>query len=278
MARVLPADLDDVIAEGDVSRHSQLERHLTVRVGGEGVGVDDAPQLDLADLVGGHVRRGDRHGPTGRDPVRVHRKRRRGKRRLAQPEQKQERDHGRDSNHQAPAHSSQTVGGWRRARTQRRWIGHRDRRRLGRCGNPLGDSRARDRHGRGKGRSHHHRLGHEGWRRRGGMECGGQCIHERRGRLPSRGRVLGQPPLDHLVDLRTERGIARARCGWLAVDLGGEELHQGLAVEGDDAGEHLVRDRGQGVAVGRRPDLAACHLFRRHVRGRSGGDAGHGLE
>src|SRR5881628_1749145 len=58
-------------------------------------------------------------------------------------------------------------------------------------------------------------------------------------------------------------------------DLGVQDLHQPFAIEGDDAGQHLVRDRGQRVAVCRRPHAPARHLLRGHVGRRAGGHPGH---
>ena len=40
-----------MVAERDVARHRQIERHVSSGVGAKRISVDDAPQLDLARLV-----------------------------------------------------------------------------------------------------------------------------------------------------------------------------------------------------------------------------------
>ena len=62
------------------------------------------------------------------------------------------------------------------------------------------------------------------------------------------------------------------------MDLGVEQLHQGLAVERDDPGQHLVGDGRQRVAVGGRADLVSGDLFRRHVRRSAGSYPRHRLQ
>jgi len=62
------------------------------------------------------------------------------------------------------------------------------------------------------------------------------------------------------------------------VDLRVEKLHQRLSVEGDDTGEHLVRDGGQRVAVRRRPNLVPRDLLGRHVGRSARRHTGHRLQ
>ncbi len=62
------------------------------------------------------------------------------------------------------------------------------------------------------------------------------------------------------------------------MDLRIEELHQALAVERDDSGQHLVRDRCERIPVSRGSDLVSHHLFGGHVGGRAGRNTGHRLE
>ena len=46
-----------MVAELDVVRDGDLDRHVAVRIGPEEIGLQLAEQLDLTDLLGGHVRR-----------------------------------------------------------------------------------------------------------------------------------------------------------------------------------------------------------------------------
>src|SRR5438045_7372619 len=59
VACLAPADAHRVVAERYVVRHGDLLRHVAVRVGPEEIGLKLAEELDLTDLVGGHVRRRD---------------------------------------------------------------------------------------------------------------------------------------------------------------------------------------------------------------------------
>ena len=71
MARVVPADLHKVIAESDVERQRDVSGDVSIRVRPEGIRMQGAVQLDLARLVGRHVR--SRHN----DILARHRSRRR---------------------------------------------------------------------------------------------------------------------------------------------------------------------------------------------------------
>ena len=91
-----------MIAEGDVTGHRDVERDFSFGVGAKRIRVHHAPQLDLADLAGGHACRGHVDGVAGPDSAGVHRDGRRRERNLAQPKYEQEHeDRGDPKDHAA---------------------------------------------------------------------------------------------------------------------------------------------------------------------------------
>ena len=239
----------------------------------------DAVQLDLAGLVRRDMTRGHVHRSARGDAAGTHIERGRIRRDRAHA-QGEDQDQSCGEPDQGSPAEPRPGRGDRRGRHRRRngdcWSRRRQhygRRTKFRRGS-LPGRRLRNRHGRSDRRGHHDHCSAGHRNHKGRLER----VDEGSGGLPPGGGILREAAHDDRVHILSQVGVARAWGHGLAVDLRVQQLHERLAVERDDAGEHLVCDRGQRVAVRRGSDLATRDLLGRHVGGGAGRHAGHRLQ